>query len=70
MPDPQKKDPVGRWVCAGLLFIIVFPLGIFMMIAGQIFGAILMLLLLFGLVGALLFGSDELLEKLARLPSF
>ena len=41
-----------------------------MMIGGQTFGAILMLLLLFGVGGALLFGSDELLEKLARLPNF
>jgi len=70
MPDSQKKDSVGRWVCAGLLFVILFPIGIFMMIAGQTFGAVLMLFLLFGFVGALLFGSDELLKKMARWPSF
>jgi len=69
MPDSQKKDPVGRWVCAGFLFILVFPPGIIMLIAGETFGALLILFLLFGFIGVLLFGSDVLLEKLARWPS-
>lgn len=40
-----------------------------MLIAGETFGALLILFLLFGFIGVLLFGSDVLLEKLARWPS-